>query len=272
MAFRPTFYWVCFPAIQFCSEKNFGTERRIICQNSDSYEGFAPDKEICHLKRKTKIRPVLRNVTRWSSTFTMVQRYVDLLPFIDREDEDLAPLLPGPQEDIEIKNILQTMIKLDSVTKKLQCEKVNLFDVRIIFDKIMEDFEEVEHFLGAGNGTLTHNPAFEKAIIKTIAGENLTFLEKYEIDSFVKQDEAAESTSSSSTSYVDEIIASKKAKKMIHFEWIPATSNVCERLFSRAKMIFDDYRKKLEPVNLESQLFLFVTKQLWDIKIVSDLV
>ena len=45
------------------------------------------------------------------------------------------------------------MIKLDSVTKKLQCEKVNLFDVGIIFDKIMEDFEEVEHFLGAGNGT-----------------------------------------------------------------------------------------------------------------------
>ena len=71
---------------------------------------------------------------------------------------------------------------------------------------------------------------------------------------------------------IDEIIASKKAKKMIHFEWIPATSNVCERLFSRAKMIFDDYRKKLEPVNLEAQLFLFVNKQLWDIKVVSDLV
>ena len=63
-------------------------------------------KKSAILKRKTKIRPVLRNVTRWSSTFTMVQRYVDLLPFIDKEDEDLAPLLPGPQEDIEIKNIL----------------------------------------------------------------------------------------------------------------------------------------------------------------------
>ena len=56
------------------------------------------------------------------------------------------------------------------------------------------------------------------------------------------------------------------------FEWIPATSNVCERLFSRAKMIFDDYRKNFELVNLEAQLLLFVNKQLWDIKVVSVLV
>jgi len=35
------------------------------------------------LKEKTKLRPVLRNVTRWSSTFKMVERYIDLKPHLE---------------------------------------------------------------------------------------------------------------------------------------------------------------------------------------------
>jgi hypothetical protein len=37
--------------------------------------------------------------------------------------------------------------------------------------------------------------------------------------------------------------------------WIPPTSNACERLFSRCKIIFDDYRKSMLPINLEIVLF-----------------
>ena len=35
--------------------------------------------------------------------------------------------------------------------------------------------------------------------------------------------------------------------KYIDLTWIPATSNACERLFSRAKIIFDDYRQSMTP-------------------------
>ena len=39
--------------------------------------------------------------------------------------------------------------------------------------------------------------------------------------------------------------------------------NVCERLFSRAKFSFTDYRKSLEPVHLETQMFLFANRRFW---------
>ena len=55
-------------------------------------------------------------------------------------------------------------------------------------------------------------------------------------------------------------------------EWIPGTSNICERLFSRAKLNLGDMRHRLAPMHLESQLFLYVNKPYWDQKLISELV
>ena len=38
--------------------------------------------------------------------------------------------------------------------------------------------------------------------------------------------------------------------------WIPCTSNVAERLFSSVSYVLTDFRAKISPVNLESQIFL----------------
>ena len=45
--------------------------------------------------------------------------------------------------------------------------------------------------------------------------------------------------------------------------WVPPTSNVAERLLSRAKFMMTDYRKKLSPSNFESQMFLMINKAFW---------
>ena len=47
--------------------------------------------------------------------------------------------------------------------------------------------------------------------------------------------------------------------------WIPPTSNVAERLFSKVASIFTDYRKAVTPVNLGSQIFLNVNHEFWDL-------
>jgi hypothetical protein len=42
---------------------------------------------------KTSLWLVIRQDTRWSSSFAMVNRYFNLLPFLDANDDDLADFL-----------------------------------------------------------------------------------------------------------------------------------------------------------------------------------
>ena len=55
-------------------------------------------------------------------------------------------------------------------------------------------------------------------------------------------------------------------------EWLNPTSNVVERLFSRAKMVLSDHRMNIPPVNLEETLFLYINKPFWDIDVISKFV
>ncbi len=45
---------------------------------------------------------------------------------------------------------------------------------------------------------------------------------------------------------------------------IAATSNVCKRLFTRAKLVARDHRKHLSPYHLELLLFWRHNEDLWD--------
>ena len=53
------------------------------------------------------------------------------------------------------------------------------------------------------------------------------------------------------------------ASSYINLEWIPPTSDVVERFFSKAKLTLTDLRKGMNPSILESILFLKVHMQLW---------
>ena len=51
----------------------------------------------------------------------------------------------------------------------------------------------------------------------------------------------------------------------INFDVLPGTSVNCERLFSLAKHILSDTRKKTSPRLFEALLFLKVNRKLWDV-------
>ena len=57
----------------------------------------------------------------------------------------------------------------------------------------------------------------------------------------------------------------------LNMQWIPGTSNIVERLFSRANLTLDDQRKRVLPMHFE-QVFLFTIKRLWNIKNVDSVV
>ena len=55
------------------------------------------------------------------------------------------------------------------------------------------------------------------------------------------------------------------------FKVVP-TSNLMERLFSRAGYAYDDLRRKIQPIYPEQQLFLMSNKRLWDLSLVNKVV
>ncbi|KAG2914643.1 hypothetical protein PC110_g12230 [Phytophthora cactorum] len=81
------------------------------------------------LRFKSKLRPVLHQATRWSSTFCMVNRYVKLLEFI-QDDDNLAEYLPSPAANHTLRKLLEDLKKIESVSKELQSKSVSIADVR----------------------------------------------------------------------------------------------------------------------------------------------
>ena len=80
------------------------------------------------MKKRTHLRPKLRNVTRWSSTYEMVARYCKISDILKRND--------FPDEFRSLKLSLS--------------EEANL---RELFDDIMKDLESVTVMLQKGNMT-----------------------------------------------------------------------------------------------------------------------
>ncbi|ETL25804.1 hypothetical protein L916_20405 [Phytophthora nicotianae] len=52
-------------------------------------------KPSCKMRMKTPLMPILRQDTRWSSTFSMLERYIRLREFLSANDDDMMDLLPS---------------------------------------------------------------------------------------------------------------------------------------------------------------------------------
>ena len=71
----------------------------------------------------------------------------------------------------------------------------------------------------------------------------------------------------SSASFAETILQSKRQKldegEFGTLKWIKPTSNIAERFFSKVRNVYTDNRKRLLPMNIESQMFLQANRQLW---------
>ena len=74
------------------------------------------------LRSYTPLAPVQRNVTRWSSTAQMVNRYFEMKQFLWSFENclDLMDFFPTTREKAELEELKSILTKLDSVTKVLQ--------------------------------------------------------------------------------------------------------------------------------------------------------
>lgn len=177
------------------------------------------------------------------------------------------------------------MQQFEFATKKLQSRECTLAQARGYFDALAGHYG---HAVFIPNPTMlakfirhlseVESPLFEGAVIKVQQGNEheLTVEEADTIKAFLKTSivygqDAAEADVAEVydiTAIVDAERGVKKSRtdgsKYIDLDWIPPSSCEIERLFSQAKLIHTDHRRRMLPCNLEIVLFLKMNRHRWN--------
>jgi hypothetical protein len=231
-------------------------------------------KQAGKLRTKTNLEPIIRNVTRWSSTYEMLKRFFRIREFLDESDEALARNLPTPVEILDLQNLKKDLEQFETATKLPQDSKRNLQDVRCIFDEMLKHYPAMNNYLSS-TGSIVH----ENAVVKVLDEDydSLTFTEKELLKPFRKTSNAANGISPIKPDTPFALQGLKKRRKVsssefIDLSFIPPTSNIVERLFSAARLVLTDYRKCMSPYTFECVMFLKVNREFWDASLISKIV
>ena len=243
-----------------------------IMKKLKTYKGKAKLSTVCDLSAIT------RNDTRWSSVYNMVSRFLTILPNIrelshrDMSSLNIINLLPSPSEEQKIQPLATMLEDFESAVKLLQRESTTLLCVRDVFDTCIEDYPITVKYL-ADDARIVQNPIFEQGIIALQKkGTPTTSDVITSLQCFVRP----EATLTEAQPVGERISLAEKAlkrRKVVTSDWwksymdvtfIPPTSNVCERFFSQAKLVYTDLRNRLNPETLEALLFLKTNRDLWN--------
>lgn len=237
----------------------------------------------------TTLSPILACVTRWGSTLLMCRRAEALLPLLCRAgfgSITMAKVEAVRGNEGKLAELVKKLKNCESVSKFLQQQDsgvVTLRRTRVLFDGLIRDDACLNSHL-ARSAPVVHNPSFEAAIIKIQRGEEskLTADERHSVAHFLlteqphedrgsitSDDEGEEEETSYAVSLIEEddekvrkkqkIIASRY-KSTLH---VSPTSNICERAFSRAKLIMTPQRRSMDPSTLDGLMFLRYNSDMW---------
>jgi len=232
------------------------------------------------LRKFTQLRPILSNVTRWSSTANMLMRFLDIKePLNGIDDDEIDKLMPNPRNVRKIEKLCETFKKLDSVTKALQDDGTDLADVRGHFDTVIEDYPDASAYLGE-NAEIVGQPKFESGIVKILNNQiaSMDADEKTVTNCLIKEAEIdSDSPNSTELSITERARKKRKLLKQQDVSYIESrfllpTSNICERFFSTTGYALGDRRMSINPANFEQQMFLFANSEHWDITDVNSIV
>ncbi|KAG3117837.1 hypothetical protein PI125_g3415 [Phytophthora idaei] len=128
------------------------------------------------LFKLTPLRAKKRNLTRWSFTYNMLQRYGAIRPQI-RLVEAVEDLVPSTGDHKKLVGLQKHLERLDSACKRLQYEATTMSEVRILFDSVVDvDYPIMGSHLKS-TATILHSPAFENGLVKICDGEKLSAAE-----------------------------------------------------------------------------------------------
>ncbi|EGZ15225.1 hypothetical protein PHYSODRAFT_505306 [Phytophthora sojae] len=183
------------------------------------------------LKKYTDLVPIKRNVTRWSSTFTMVERYIRIRAEIKTVNA-VEEMVPTGGKHRKLVALFEHLKKFESVCKRLQREDTDMGEVRLMFDSLIAEYPVLSDHLKS-TAKIVHTPAFESGVVK-------------------KRKQAPSTT-----------------RYMPLVKMVPPRSNTVERLFSQCKLVLTPHRRSMLPANFEQLAFLRVNRGMWDVSTVA---
>ena len=227
------------------------------------------------LKRLTELKPIIKQDTRWSSTYNMLSRYDELSKylnsrFFEKNLIDEKYFLSNDEEKDAIQ-LLKYLKEFQDATALLQKNDLTMLEARIILDEVINKCPTMANRLSS-DAYILHNSDFTNGIVKVLQGGVITESEQNALIPFLLDNtdniNAVDVT-------VDDSLAARVAKKAkitisssklyMNLEFVPPTSNVVERFFSIAKNVYTDIRRSMSPQHLEAVLFLKMHLDKWNV-------
>uniref|UniRef100_H3GFM1 BED-type domain-containing protein n=1 Tax=Phytophthora ramorum TaxID=164328 RepID=H3GFM1_PHYRM len=141
------------------------------------------------LRKVTPLAPVMRNATRWSSTFAILERYVKPHPVLLALDHatvtkhGMAKILLTDEAATHAHEMLKKLGELNEVTKALQDSTLTLVGACRSFDLVARKYPRMKARL-ASDAPVVNYPDLETGIVKIILGSRLSAREQAACASF----------------------------------------------------------------------------------------
>ncbi|KAG2997483.1 hypothetical protein PC121_g10244 [Phytophthora cactorum] len=208
----------------------------------------------------------------------MVLRYKRIRDSI-RQVEAVDDFVSTGAAHKKLMGLLDHLKKLDSVCNTLQHERASMADVRLLFDRVMDDYPIMaSHSRPSAN--IVHTPVFEAALVMICNDSKLTASEARAMQRFVMvpKTSAGKRKERSEDSYAIDILRGGKqlrtSASSVHYcdfaREVPPTSNTVERLFSQCKLVLTPQRSCMIPANFEMLAFLRANRDLWNATSLAD--
>ena len=201
---------------------------------------------------------------------------------------DLLSLLPNHLEVDYLTRAFASMKKFDSVTVMLQRSGMTFVEARELFDLFLKDYPDFQHHIG-DEAAIIENTVFEMAVMNISRGLPLSEEQRTAATPLVRPDDQQvddrvslnddDDDDEQSESYSQALqrklklqrkdAGAEQAEVYVNLDMLPGTSVNCERLFSTAKFILSDTRKRTSPTLFEALLLLKVNSGFWNVFSVS---
>jgi hypothetical protein len=247
-------------------------------------------KNSSKLRKMTHLRAENQNSTRWTSINAALTKYKRLELHLPNGgfDEDTLQCIPTAIESSRISAILASDASFASASRALQRggdNQLEMTHVRSMFDKLIQQHPRSVEKLGP-KAEVVHSSDFESAICKIQALDErlLSVTERKAVKRFLMDENDAVNAPDTNADedherdwaqdIIDSADAHKRRKLFVSkyrsTKHVAPTSNVCERIFSRAKLVMRPHRKHMSPFHLEMMIFLRCNKGLWNEATVED--
>ncbi len=136
------------------------------------------------LRELTSYATVRENVTRWSSTYQIISRFLKIHTQLSGVAE-LLSLLPNHLEVDHLIRAHESLEKFNSITLMLQRDGMSFVESREIFDLFLADYPDFANYLADGARVVENQP-FEEALMQLARGQQLSEAQKALVAPFLK--------------------------------------------------------------------------------------